>query len=87
MEKVLFVNACVRKCSRTHELAQCVLDNLGGEICEINLAKEDLKPLGREQLSQRERFVSENDFPMICLNMQSSLRRLILLWLPRRIGI
>ena len=62
MEKVLFVNACVRKCSRTHELAQCVLDNLGGEICEINLAKEDLKPLGREQLSQRERFVSENDF-------------------------
>ena len=51
MEKVLFVNACVRKCSRTHELAQCVLDNLGGEICEINLAKEDLKPLGREQLS------------------------------------
>ena len=25
-------------------------------------AKEDLKPLGREQLSQRERFVRENDF-------------------------
>lgn len=62
MEKTLFVNACVREDSRTLALAKCVLDRLNGEICEINLEHEALKPLGREQLSQRERFVSENDF-------------------------
>ena len=38
--KILFVNACVRKNSRTHRLAEKVLQKLGGNITEIDLQKE-----------------------------------------------
>lgn len=62
MKKILFINACVRKNSRTVSLAQCILDKLNGEICEINLEQENLKPLDGNVLGKRERLVSENDF-------------------------
>lgn len=62
MEKILFINACVRDNSRTFEIAQCVLEKLSGEICEINLEKENLKPLDKKMLEKRERLVSENNF-------------------------
>ena len=62
MEKILFINACVRKNSRTLELTRCILDKLSGEICEINLEQENLKPLDGNVLEKRERLVSENDF-------------------------
>lgn len=62
MEKILFINACVRKNSRTLELARCILDKLNGDICEINLEQENLKPLDGNVLEKREQLVSENDF-------------------------
>ena len=62
MEKILFINACVRKNSRTLSLAQYILDKLNGEICEINLERENLKPLDGNVLEKREQLVSENDF-------------------------
>lgn len=62
MEKVLYVNACVRENSRTKMLAEYVLKNLKGEINEICLEKEGLKPLNCEMLKKRESFVSESDF-------------------------
>ena len=42
MEKILFINACVRENSRTLELARCILDKLNGEMGEINLEQENL---------------------------------------------
>ena len=62
MKNILFINACVRKNSRTVSLAQYILDKLNGEICEINLERENLKPLDGNVLEKRERLVSENNF-------------------------
>ena len=58
--KILFVNACVRKESRTRELAELVLSKLDGEIEEINLEKEGLKPLTRRTLNKRMKLQAEN---------------------------
>ena len=62
MENILFINACVRERSRTLSLAQYILDKLNGEICEINLEQENLKPLDGNMLEKRERFAAENNF-------------------------
>ena len=62
MEKILFINACVRENSRTLELARCILDKLNGEMGEINLEQENLKPIDGNVLENRDRLVSENDF-------------------------
>lgn len=61
-EKILFVNSCVRKESRTLALAQSVLDKLCGKLYEINLEQEHLEPINGEMLEKRERLISENDF-------------------------
>lgn len=38
------------------------MDKLSGEICEINLERENLKPLDRKTLENRERLAAENNF-------------------------
>lgn len=53
MKKILFVNACIRPCSRTRLLAEKVLEKMEGEIDEVNLCRENLSPLNWEQLEQR----------------------------------
>lgn len=60
--KTLFINACVRAGSRTLELAQTVLDLLGGEYEQLRLSDEHIAPLDRDTLEKRERFVREGDF-------------------------
>lgn len=62
MEKVLFINSCVRENSRTLELAKHVLEKLTGDICEVNLEREYLKPLDGNMLKKRDRLVSEGNF-------------------------
>ena len=59
MDKILFINACVREQSRTRELAQCVLDKLSGEVVERNLQLEKIKPLDRKLLQEREQLLAE----------------------------
>ena len=53
MKKILFVNACIRPCSRTRLLAQKVLDRMEGQIDEVNLCRENPAPLNWEQLEKR----------------------------------
>ena len=62
MEKILFINSCVRENSRTLELARCILDKLNGEIFEIKLEQENLKPLDGKMLEKRDQLVSKNKF-------------------------
>lgn len=62
MKKVLFVNACVRTCSRTRRLAQAVLDTLGGDVTEIELALENILPLDGPALEQRSAFVDAGNY-------------------------
>lgn len=53
MEKILFIDACVRPNSRTRELAQVVLENLQGNVQKIDLYEEKLLPLDLQTLRKR----------------------------------
>ena len=50
---ILFINACVRENSRTLELSNCLLENLGGEITDVNLYSENILPLDGKGLEKR----------------------------------
>ena len=43
MEKILFVNACVRPESRTLILAKCLLACLGNDYTEVNVTDGNIK--------------------------------------------
>ena len=64
---VLLVNACVREESRTLRLAERVLAHMDGEVTEINLEREKLRPLGAQALAQRETILQSGalDAPML----------------------
>lgn len=62
MNKILFVNACVRPDSRTYILAQSVLKKLHGKIEEVNLEREDIKPLNWWSLQERDAYVKSKKF-------------------------
>lgn len=59
MKKILFVNACVRECSRTLVLAKDYLKNADGLVSEIILEKENLKPLDQKLLAKRDALIAE----------------------------
>ena len=62
MKNILFINACLRSSSRTLKLAKEVLNNLDGRIAEVDLYKEDIKPLDKDALDLRDKAFLENDF-------------------------
>lgn len=53
MNKILFINACVRDNSRTYKLAQHVLKNLKGNVTELVLEKEKIEALNNSRLGKR----------------------------------
>ena len=59
---VLFINACVRENSRTLVLAKNVMKNISDEITEVNLNTENIEPLNRTTLENRECLVQERNF-------------------------
>lgn len=59
---IIYINACVRKNSRTNELAQYVLNKLQGNIEEVNLDSEKITPLYKEQLELRDSLVKEQNY-------------------------
>lgn len=61
-DRVLFINACVRPFSRTRELAQAVLDNLGGGIEEVNLYRMPMKMLDLGGMERRGQAAQKQDF-------------------------
>ena len=62
MEKILFINACVRPNSRTLELANHVLKNLCGKVEEVKLYEKDLAPLSLSQMQLRDSSAKTKDF-------------------------
>lgn len=62
MKKILFINACVRKESRTSKLARHILKRLGGEVTEVRLDLSGLLPLDRDSLARRDKLLEEKDF-------------------------
>lgn len=62
MDKILFVNACIRPNSRTLDLAQFVLAKLCGEVEEVKLSNEELFPLTLKELELRDICAKNKDF-------------------------
>ena len=62
MGKLVFVNACVRAESRTKKLADAVIEKWNGTVEEVNLVKENIKPLTEETIEFREKAKEAGDF-------------------------
>lgn len=62
MDKILFINACVRPCSRTLELAETLLQKLKGDAEEVRLYEIPLPVLDLNAMEQRNLASRKNDF-------------------------
>ena len=62
MDKILYINSCVREESRTNKLAKYLLDKLNGNIKEVNLNKENIRPLNSSLLKKRDKLREINDY-------------------------
>lgn len=67
MNKVLFINSCVSKDSRTLRLAHRLLKHLKGEQIQIELQKEDLQPLNLTEPEKRDRSTMKHAMPFYYL--------------------
>lgn len=67
MDKILFINACIRPESRTLILAKHLLSKLQGQVEEVNLEREAIPALNGERLKQRLEILSAEKFddPML----------------------
>ena len=59
MDKILFINACVRPESRTYILAKHALERLEGNVEELRLIDEDLPPLTNDMLMLRDALIKD----------------------------
>ena len=59
---ILFIDACVRENSRTRELAQTLLEKLGGRQEVVNLSITDLPTLDEKELEKRTIFCGKGNF-------------------------
>lgn len=80
----LYINACVRKESRTARIAQAFLQTLGGTVEEVRLSDLDLQPLSEERLARRTRLIASGDFsdPMFDLAKQFAAAENIVIAAP-----
>lgn len=62
MEKILFINACVRKDSRTKILADHLLSKMSGEITEVKTAEIDFLPVDESFLKKRDALIASSNF-------------------------
>lgn len=67
MDKILYINACIRPESRTLILAKHLLSKLPGQVEEVNLEKEAIPALNTELLKYRQELLAAQKFdaPML----------------------
>ena len=67
MDKILFVNACIRPESRTLILAKHLLSKLEGRVEEVNLEMEAIPALNTVRLKYRQELLAAQEFdaPML----------------------
>lgn len=75
MDTILFVNACPRPGSRTHELARHVLSKLEGSVEELNLFDAQIPPLDTAGMEERERAVGSGDWDAPILRYATQFAR------------
>ena len=61
-KKILYINSCTRPNSRTNELANHLLNCLGGEITHIELYKTKLLPIDINDLEKRTENIKNGNF-------------------------
>ena len=69
MDKILFINACIRPNSRTLELAKYVIERLSGEVEEVKLCDEKLFPLTLKEMELRDISAKNKDFSSNIFNL------------------
>lgn len=62
MDKILFLDACVRPCSRTRELAETLLQKLNGDVQKMRLYEASLLPLDLIGMEKRDQAARNNNF-------------------------
>ena len=84
MEKILFVNACVRPESRTRELAELAISRLPGEVEMLDLGAEKIAPLTEETLNARTVALEQGDntAPMLRYARQLAAADIIVIAAP-----
>lgn len=67
MDRILFINACIREESRTLRLAKHLLSKLDGAVEEVNLEAENIRPLNSGSLKYRQELLAAGKFedPML----------------------
>lgn len=58
----LFINACVRKDSRTKRLADCFLSKLDGPVVELRLHETSFPVADEDFLNRRDRLIAKSEF-------------------------
>ena len=58
----LFINACVRKGSRTEKIADALLERLGGEVTELRLKDVDFPLVDADFLHRRDALIAAGSF-------------------------
>ncbi len=81
---ILFINACVRKGSRTRRLAEKLLLKLDRPYEEVRLDRLNFPPVTEEYLRLRDRLITETDFinPMFDLARQFAEAETIVIAAP-----
>ena len=84
MKKILFINTCVRKESRTYRLAQRLLEKLEGEITEIGPELNGLRPLSEDSLSRRDELTARGELsaPELCAAREFAAADVIVIAAP-----
>ncbi len=59
---ILFINACVRKESRTLPLAEFAAERMGGDVERVDLDSLPLVPFGKDMLEKREADIAAGDY-------------------------
>ena len=62
MDKILFLNACVRPGSRTLELARTLLEKIDGQVEEVRLNEISMSALDLKGMEKRDQAAREKDF-------------------------
>ena len=84
MDKILLINACVRHCSRTLELAKTLLQKLKGDAREVRLYEIPLTVLDLNAMEKRDLASQKNDFsdPVFDLAKQFAAADIIVIAAP-----
>lgn len=81
---ILYINACIRRESRTQRIAKALLHNFGGQYEEVKLADERPEPLSEERLQKRSELIEKGDYtdPMFRLARQFQRADIIVIAAP-----